>query len=99
MYTGRSCWLCGRNGTAEPLDKHHIFGGACRKKSEKYGLTVYLCHGSCHIFGEKAVHSCRETMDELHRYAGTRMTIRGDSGIYLTGDVYVNGTLLQVSSS
>lgn len=68
MYTGRSCWLCGRNGTAEPLDKHHIFGGAYRKKSEKYGLTVYLCHGSCHIFGEKAVHSCRETMDELHRY-------------------------------
>ena len=55
MYTGRSCWLCGRNGTAEPLDKHHIFGGAYRKKSEKYGLTVYLCHGSCHIFGEKAV--------------------------------------------
>lgn len=45
MYTGRSCWLCGRNGTAEPLDKHHIFGGAYRKKSEKYGLTVYLCHG------------------------------------------------------
>ena len=49
MYTGRSCWLCGRNGTAEPLDKHHIFGGAYRKKSEKYGLTVYLCHGSCHM--------------------------------------------------
>ena len=74
MYTGRSCWLCGRNGTAEPLDKHHIFGGAYRKKSEKYGLTVYLCHGSCHIFGEKAVHSCRETMDELHRY-GQKMAM------------------------
>ena len=87
MYTGRSCWLCGRNGTAEPLDKHHIFGGAYRKKSEKYGLTVYLCHGSCHIFGEKAVHSCRETMDELHRYgqkmasgwAGRRRTSCGSS--------------------
>ena len=74
MYIGRSCWLCGRNGTAEPLDKHHIFGGAYRKKSEKYGLTVYLCHGSCHIFGEKAVHSCRETMDELHRY-GQKMAM------------------------
>ena len=74
MYTGRSCWLCGRNGTAEPLDKHHIFGGAYRKKSEKYGMTVYLCHGSCHIFGEKAVHSCRETMDELHRY-GQKMAM------------------------
>ena len=41
MYTGRSCWLCGRNGTAEPLDKHHIFGGAYRKKSEKYGLREF----------------------------------------------------------
>ena len=68
MYTGRSCWLCGRNGTAEPLDKHHIFGGAYRKKSEKYGLTVCLCHNSCHIFGERAVHNCRETMDALHKY-------------------------------
>lgn len=68
MWNGRSCWLCGRNGTAEPLDKHHIFGGALRKKSEKYGLTVHLCHGSCHIFGEKAVHSCRETMEALHIY-------------------------------
>ena len=45
-----------------------------RKKSEKYGLTVYLCHGSCHIFGEKEVHSCRETMDELHRY-GQKMAM------------------------
>ena len=27
-----------------------------------------LCHSKCHIFGEKAAHNCRETMDELHRY-------------------------------
>ena len=73
MYTGRSCWLCGRNGTAEPLDKHHIFGGAYRKKSEKYGLTVYLCHGSCHIFGEKAAHCCRETIDRLKGIARTEI--------------------------
>ena len=38
------CWLCGRNGSVDPLDKHHIFGGPYRKKSEKYGLVVYLCH-------------------------------------------------------
>jgi len=68
MRTGRSCWLCGRNGTADPLDKHHIFGGAHRNKSEKYGLTVDLCHCNCHLFGKKAAHNCRETMDELHRY-------------------------------
>ena len=40
-----------------------------------------------------------EAGENVFLYAGTRMTIRGDSGIYLTGDVYVNGTLLQVSSS
>ena len=51
-----------------------IPNGAYRKNSEKYGLTVYLCHGSCHICGEKAVHSCRETMDELHRY-GQKMAM------------------------
>ena len=68
MRTGRSCWLCGRNGTADPLDKHHIFGGAYRNKSEKYGLTVDLCHCNCHLFDKKAAHNCRETMDELHRY-------------------------------
>lgn len=26
------------------LDRHHIFGGARRNKSEKYGLWVYLEH-------------------------------------------------------
>lgn len=51
------CYMCG--GLAEfydPLDKHHVFGGALRKKSEKYGLTVYLHHNKCHIFGPYAVH-------------------------------------------
>lgn len=68
MYKGRSCWLCGRNGTADPLDKHHIFGEASRRKSEKYGLAVYLCHHRCHIFGPKAVHNNADTMEELHKF-------------------------------
>ena len=38
------CWLCGANGYSDHLDRHHIFGGPYRKKSEKYGLVVYLCH-------------------------------------------------------
>lgn len=50
------CFLCGMVGYIEPLDKHHIFGGALRSKSEKYGLTVYLHHSRCHIFGENSVH-------------------------------------------
>ena len=60
------CWLCGRNGSVDPLDKHHIFGGPYRKKSEKYGLVVYLCHDRCHIFGPDAAHNNKDTM---RRYA------------------------------
>lgn len=62
------CWLCGRNGAADPLDKHHIFGAANRKKSERLGLTVYLCHNRCHIFGKEAVHQNKDTMLALHKY-------------------------------
>lgn len=55
------CYLCGGFPTFyDPLDKHHIFGGALRKKSERYGLTVYLHHNKCHIFGAEAVHANAE---------------------------------------
>ena len=62
------CWLCGRNGSVDPLDAHHIFGGALRKKSDKLGLTVKLCHNRCHLYGPDAVHNNKDTMRELHRY-------------------------------
>lgn len=62
------CWLCGQNGASDPLDRHHIFGGPLRKKSERYGLVVYLCHNRCHIFGPMAVHNNAETMQILHEY-------------------------------
>ena len=62
------CWLCGRNGSADPLDRHHIFGNSNRKKSEKYGLVVHLCHDRCHIFGRDAVHNNADTMQRLHEY-------------------------------
>lgn len=50
------CYICGGCASSDPLDKHHVFGGAMRSKSEKYGLTVYLHHNKCHIFGENSVH-------------------------------------------
>jgi hypothetical protein len=37
------CFLCGCQAT----DRHHIFGGANRPKSEKDGLVVMLCR-KCH---------------------------------------------------
>lgn len=64
----RACWLCGRNGYGDPLDKHHIFGGPNRKLSEKYGLTVYLCHNRCHIFGKDAAHQSADTMKRLRQW-------------------------------
>lgn len=64
----KKCWLCGANGSSDSLDKHHIFPGAYRSKSERYKLTVWLCHDSCHIFGKYAVHNNPETMRQLKQY-------------------------------
>lgn len=50
------CFICGMNTNLEPLDCHHIWGASNRKKSEKYGLKVYIHHNKCHIFGENSVH-------------------------------------------
>lgn len=64
------CFLCGEPATwADPLDKHHIFGGALRKKSEHYGLTVWLHHSKCHIFGSEAVHNDAEVCRDLQTQA------------------------------
>lgn len=38
------CFICGKYCQTEC---HHIFGGANRKKSEKLGLKIDLCH-QCH---------------------------------------------------
>lgn len=62
------CWLCGRNGAADPLDRHHIFPGKNRGLSEKYDLTVYLCHDRCHIFGRYAVHRNADTRHLLQAW-------------------------------
>lgn len=64
----KRCFLCGRNGSVDPLDKHHIFGGPYRKKSEQYGLVVYLCHRDCHIFGKEAVHNNAKNMLFVKQY-------------------------------
>lgn len=69
----RCCWLCGRNGNGDPLEKHHIFGGALRGLSDRYGLTVYLCGERCHRNGAEAAHRSGETMAKLHRYGQLRV--------------------------
>ena len=59
-----TCFLCGRYG---PLEKHHIFGAANRKKSEKYGLVVGLCH-DCHNEPHRGAHHNKDTALYLHQW-------------------------------
>lgn len=37
----RSCYICGRT---DRVERHHVYGGANRRKSEKHGMVVDLCH-------------------------------------------------------
>lgn len=49
--------VCFRCGTTQNLHCHHIFSGAFRQKSDKYGLWVYLCVE--HHTGDSGVHSVK----------------------------------------
>ncbi|MCH5213060.1 MAG: hypothetical protein J1G06_08590 [Oscillospiraceae bacterium] len=64
------CFICGRNRHAG-LELHHIFGGARRRLSDKYGLVVTLCH-DCHNEPPFGAHHNKETMLYLHQ-EGQRM--------------------------
>lgn len=46
------CYICGRYLT---LERHHVFGGARRSISEKYGAVAELCH-YCHNEPPNGVH-------------------------------------------
>ena len=59
MTDYKECFICDRNRHAG-LERHHIFNGANRPLSEKYGLCVYLCR-DCHT-GDRGVHNNAELM-------------------------------------
>ena len=63
------CFLCGMNASIEPLDLHHCFNKSDKKKSEKYGLMVYLHHRKCHIFGKESVHQNAEVNNRVKAHA------------------------------
>lgn len=63
IQTEKECYFC---KSQVWLENHHIFGGANRPKSEKYGLTVWLCH-YCHNEPPRGVHHNRQNMDYLRR--------------------------------
>ncbi len=62
------CFLCGKNGSADRLDRHEVFGGANRDKSKRMGLWVVLCHHQHHIFGGGSVHQNASVARQLKRY-------------------------------
>lgn len=55
------CLICQRIVRTE---NHHIFGGGNRKKADRDGLTVYLCH-HCHNEPPNGVHYNRERNNKL----------------------------------
>ncbi len=61
----RRCMVCG----SPTVHEHHIFGGANRKISEKYGLKVYLCpyHHLQGVGGRASVHGNRDFMEKFHK--------------------------------
>ena len=48
------------------LELHHVFGGARRPISHKYGLVALLCH-YCHNEPPHGVHHNRENREKLQR--------------------------------
>lgn len=60
----RKCMVCG----ITPAECHHVFGGANRKNSTKYGLMVWLCHEH-HNEPPNGVHFSKEFRDSLQEWA------------------------------
>ena len=67
----RECYLCGSQNW---LERHHIFGGANRTKSEKYDLVVDLCH-QCHNEPPLGVHHNKDVMLQLKMYGQKKVML------------------------
>ena len=72
MQTRKECYVCRKLvGEEIPLpdaglEMHHIFGGANRRLSEKYGLKVWLCHMH-HNEPPEGVHFNWDLMRHMHQ--------------------------------
>ena len=71
------CPVCKRYG---PLEQHHIFGGPYRRKSDRYGLTIYLCHW-CHNEPPNGVHHSAEMAQRLREYGQRKWMAEQDKTI------------------
>ena len=57
----RECAIC---GSTQWLEVHHVYNGPFRKKSERFGAVVDLCH-YCHNEPPNGVHHNAENMRQL----------------------------------
>lgn len=75
-FEHRKCFLCERVETEyNRLEVHHIFQGRGRRQiSDRYGLTVLLCH-KCHNEPPYGVHQNADTMLLLHQYGQRKAMI------------------------
>lgn len=55
IQSEKRCYMC---GSYRWLECHHVYGAACKNKSEHYGLKVWLCH-YCHNEPPNGVHHNR----------------------------------------
>lgn len=74
----RECFLCGKVESSYcRIEVHHIFPGGNRKKSDKLGLVVDLCH-ECHNEPPNGAHFNKHTMLRLKQYGQRKaMTEQG----------------------
>lgn len=59
----RTCFEC---GTTYRMQEHHLFGGPCRKLSDREGLTIDLCVND-HLFDKRSIHNDPMLMKKWHQ--------------------------------
>lgn len=64
LQRSKKCLIC----QSPYVECHHVFGGARRQLSDKYGLTVWLCHKH-HNEPPDGVHYNRELRNKLQAWA------------------------------
>lgn len=89
LQSEKECLIC---GSTVGLERHHVFGGPNRQLSEKYGLTVYLCHND-HNEPPMGVHFNRIKDLALKEYAQKQFELRYGHKVFmkLFGKNYLKG--------
>lgn len=86
IQTDKKCYLCGKNAEYgfNKLEDHHIFfGTANRKKSEHYGLKIWLCGHTCHRNGPNSPHKNKVVDNSLKAVAQAKFEeLHGDRDLF-----------------